>query len=455
MQKSFHVYLGSTYRDLLSERNAVLESLGELSAQFPALTFFCPRSIQPMEACKEEIRHSDLLILIVGHLQGVMVPGLGITYGEAEYLEAVAQGKRILVYFRDEQMDRNPGRFERDPVRANQLKAFKEKLQVQLTPKLFTDLPSLVNAILADLNPLIQDRGLENTTTPLRSRYKSEGSITRKSPFIAGPIAPEPAAESQTRTIPLLQKALATPYRKRKAGFIIRSKGVALALVLLPVVGILLLKFHDLPFIKASFSLALPKGNSAQLTHSNSGAEVPDTEPNELTTATAVESANFLDTGSIPAVAPQPIPTPTATVVLMDDTDTLKTLIRHAMDGSPDEQLQVAQRYEFGQGLEQNDSLAFRWYRKAAERGLAEAQYQLAAMYRIGKGTRRSSYQAVRWYQAAADQGHPKAQVKLGRMYQNGKGVLQNETLAFKWFLKAADQNDPDAEKILAELKEN
>ncbi len=453
MQKSFHIYLGSTYRDLLSERNAVLEGMGDLSLKFPTFTFFCPRSIQPLEACKEEIRHSDLLIIIVGHLQGVMVPGQSITYGEAEYQEALDQGKKILVYFRDEKEERNPGRFERDPIRAGQLKAFKEKLQNQIAPKYFTDTSSLVNLIVTDLSQLIQDNGLENSSGVIKSRYKSEGSITRKSPLLTGSMAVEQIQESQTRTIPILQKALSTPYRQRKSAFLLRSKTFAFLLFLFAVAGLLLIKFHDLPFIKTSFSLALPKGSVSQVSNSNLHSNAPIVES---TVQSPISSAD-----STTPDAPVSNPTVTtnaavnATVVLMDDTDTLKILIRHAMEGSPAEQLHVAQMYEVGQGLEQSDSLAFRWYKKAAERGLAEAQFKIAGMYKQGKGTHRSSYLAVRWFQAAADQGLPKAQVKLGRMYQNGKGVIQNQKTAFKWFLKAADQKDPDAEKILAELKEN
>ena len=57
------------------------------------MSFYCPRSIQPLDAAKEEIAHSDVLVLIVGHLQGVIAPGLDIEIvhrrspdGEAEQL---------------------------------------------------------------------------------------------------------------------------------------------------------------------------------------------------------------------------------------------------------------------------------------------------------------------------------------------------------------------------------
>jgi hypothetical protein len=94
MDKSLHVFVCSTYRDLVSERNAVLDGLEGLADQFASLSFFCHRSIQPLDAAKEEIRHSDVLILILGHLHGVIAPGEDIAHAEAEYNKAWPSGKR-------------------------------------------------------------------------------------------------------------------------------------------------------------------------------------------------------------------------------------------------------------------------------------------------------------------------------------------------------------------------
>ncbi|GEM_PF-1845022 len=467
MPKSLHVYVCSTYRDLVSERNAVVDGLEDLSSQFPALSFFCPRSIQTLDACKEEIHRSDLLILIVGHLQGVIAPGMDISHGEAEYNEGIEQGKPVLVYFRDEKVGLYPVHFERDQARATRLKTFKEKLESQHDPKVFGDLYSLVNLLTEDVSKLAREIGLETNTGPRNTRYKGKTWVTRKMPIVTGVnLIPEPSGDHQTRTIPIFQKALATPFRRRKSGTGRMGKTVILAMMLIVVAGVSLSKFHKLPMSPSNhlgFGLPgrgnLPEGNAAPV-NSSADAGLQDGEP----AAHGEHAANgvFAAVPAAPgpavamvAPAPKSKPKSSATVVLMDDGDSTKAFLRKATDGSPADQFQVGEMYEQGKDIPRSDSLALRWYKKAAEKGLTEAQYKVALMYRNGKGTPRSSFQAARWFQAAAEQGNPKAQVKLGQMYQAGKGVQRNETTAFKWFLKAADQKDPEAEKILAALREN
>jgi TPR repeat protein len=52
---------------------------------------------------------------------------------------------------------------------------------------------------------------------------------------------------------------------------------------------------------------------------------------------------------------------------------------------------------------------AARWYRKAAEQGLAEAQFNLGLRYYKGEGVRKSRTMALKWFRKAAAQGHPTA----------------------------------------------
>ena len=51
-----------------------------------------------------------------------------------------------------------------------------------------------------------------------------------------------------------------------------------------------------------------------------------------------------------------------------------------------------------GEGVPQDYAEAARWYRKAAEQGLAEAQYDLGGMYDIGAGVPHDDADAFRWY---------------------------------------------------------
>ena len=48
---------------------------------------------------------------------------------------------------------------------------------------------------------------------------------------------------------------------------------------------------------------------------------------------------------------------------------------KSAEQGHADAQFQLAQMYNDGVGVTQNDVLAIDWYRKAAEQGIASAQF--------------------------------------------------------------------------------
>ena len=64
-----------------------------------------------------------------------------------------------------------------------------------------------------------------------------------------------------------------------------------------------------------------------------------------------------------------------------------------------------------------------RWYRRAAEQGLATAQYNLGGMYDLGRGVSQDGEQAAKWYIKAADRGHVKAQYRLAVMFDNQDSV--------------------------------
>ena len=74
----------------------------------------------------------------------------------------------------------------------------------------------------------------------------------------------------------------------------------------------------------------------------------------------------------------------------------------------------IGHMYDKGEGVEQNDLEAVKWYRMAAEQGLAEAQMNLGFMVENGRGAQQNSSEAVVWYRRAAKQGEADAQNNLG-----------------------------------------
>jgi hypothetical protein len=110
--------------------------------------------------------------------------------------------------------------------------------------------------------------------------------------------------------------------------------------------------------------------------------------------------------------------------------------------------------YEDGRGVQQDDTQAVAWWRKAAEQGNAKAQCGLGVAYASGRGGVQKDYmQAVAWFRKAAEQGDANAQLGLGFMYENGLGVQKDTTQAIAWYQKAADQGDEKAKNNLAALQ--
>ncbi|KAF9977544.1 hypothetical protein BGZ73_005673 [Actinomortierella ambigua] len=123
-----------------------------------------------------------------------------------------------------------------------------------------------------------------------------------------------------------------------------------------------------------------------------------------------------------------------------------KALLARANGGDLEALLQLAVKYEKGNGVEQNDAKAFEWYRRGADMGSIEAQYKVGICYKNGRGTPENQATAVQWLQQAAEGGHAVAQATLGSMYEDGHGVKQDYDQAAMWYRKSADQGHATAQ---------
>lgn len=73
-------------------------------------------------------------------------------------------------------------------------------------------------------------------------------------------------------------------------------------------------------------------------------------------------------------------------------------------------------------------------------------------MYSKGRGVAKDDAEAVKWYRKAAEQGLATAQFNLGLKYERGEGVAKDHGKADKWLHKAADQGYAPAQETLKQL---
>ena len=132
--------------------------------------------------------------------------------------------------------------------------------------------------------------------------------------------------------------------------------------------------------------------------------------------------------------------------VTQDVAEAVKWYRKAADRGDATGQVNVGLAYLNGRGVPQDDAEAARWFRKAADQGNARGQNAYGVLLQTGRGVPRNDAEALGWIRASAAQGEARAQHNLGLAYQRGAGVPQDEVEAAKWHRKAAEQNYPSAE---------
>jgi outer membrane protein assembly factor BamB len=156
MSSPLIVFVCGTYSDLGEERGDVLDAIQRLQLQHVSMEFFGARPERPIETCLAEVRRSDVLVVIVGHRYGTLVPECGISYSEAEYEEGYRLKKPCLVYIRNE--DQTPTEpLEPDPERDRLLKRWKATLKGRHTPAFFRQSSKLAVQVAVDLSRCVRE----------------------------------------------------------------------------------------------------------------------------------------------------------------------------------------------------------------------------------------------------------------------------------------------------------
>ena len=85
---------------------------------------------------------------------------------------------------------------------------------------------------------------------------------------------------------------------------------------------------------------------------------------------------------------------------------------------------------------------AFKWYKMAADGGDANYQMEIADMYLDGKGVDKNIAEAIKWYKKAADNGSASYQVLLGDKYANGSFGKVDIPKALQFYEKASNNTE-------------
>ncbi|GAB6141958.1 hypothetical protein JCM14076_26870 [Methylosoma difficile] len=118
----------------------------------------------------------------------------------------------------------------------------------------------------------------------------------------------------------------------------------------------------------------------------------------------------------------------------------LEDVIRAAHEGNADAQLELAERFRLGLGIESNLKTARTWLKSAADQGLAEAQYRLAMLHQQGQEVPKNDLLTLKLFRLAAAQHHAHAQYQLACLFASGQCVTKDPIAALA-LLKLAKKN--------------
>jgi len=91
--------------------------------------------------------------------------------------------------------------------------------------------------------------------------------------------------------------------------------------------------------------------------------------------------------------------------------------------------------------------------KRAAERGDARAQFDLGLMYAKGEGVAQNERLAFKYFHKAARNHHVEAKFYMGLSFAEGRGVKKQSQLARYWFKLAAKAGHPKAMAYLASVE--
>ena len=126
-------------------------------------------------------------------------------------------------------------------------------------------------------------------------------------------------------------------------------------------------------------------------------------------------------------------------------------LTRAAQAGDVTAQWTIAEAYYKAQlGLQQDYSLAWKWYMAAAAQKQPKASFMLARMSKYGEGTEKNLAQSIDWLRISSEQGNAQAMFLLSNAYEAGEGIEQNKKLSQYWLELAAAGDYPPAIQSLS-----
>ncbi len=124
-------------------------------------------------------------------------------------------------------------------------------------------------------------------------------------------------------------------------------------------------------------------------------------------------------------------------------------IIKGAIDGKPENQYILAQKYYYGIGEDKDLDEAREWYGEAAKRGHVAASFMYAYLLLSGESGYVNVRRGIKYLKKACSKNYTNALLLMARNYFYGFGIKRSERKAFKLWQKGTKLGSAEAEYYL------
>jgi TPR repeat protein len=135
--------------------------------------------------------------------------------------------------------------------------------------------------------------------------------------------------------------------------------------------------------------------------------------------------------------------------VAPDMKEAFQWYLKAALQGQIEAEYSLSVCYFRGDGVAADLKESNRWSQLAAEHGVPESQCHVGIQHYGKKPDLAKDTIAARWFRKAAEQLHPSGAFLLGRCYLNGRGVPKDRIEGVAWMFTCANEMNEDQQETL------
>lgn len=160
MNKKYQFFISSTQKDLIDERQNIIQALLESKCIPAGMELFATANKKSWEIIKQDIDESDFYLLVIAGMYGSLTKdshGNIISFTEKEYNYAVSNKKPIMVFIHKDINSLPAGKVEKSQAGRRRLEKFKQRIldsSIQVT--FWTDAGELISKMKSSIQDLIR-----------------------------------------------------------------------------------------------------------------------------------------------------------------------------------------------------------------------------------------------------------------------------------------------------------